>query len=202
MRKRIFFTADWHLGHENCLQFDNRPFQSLDDMERTLIKRFNATVPRFGLTYFLGDMGRTPRLKEVLQKLNGTHVLVLGNHDHKMHGMYNKGFHVVVNSASLIIAKQIVTLSHCPLTGVWREDTSNFKNSTPGENWHREKYNVQYSVPNFGQFHLHGHTHMSKERGSVKSGRQWDVGVVGNNYQPVSISQVESWINKTLKEGE
>ena len=67
-----------------------------------------------------------------------------------------------------------------------------------GENWHGElRPNFQqYQVPNNGQFHLHGHIHSPNGGKSVKIlDKQMDVGVVANNYRPVSISTIESWIS-------
>ena len=85
MRKQIFFTSDWHIGHENCLKFDNRPFRDLAHMHSELIKNFNKQVPKDGLTYFLGDifLGSSEEAKTVLSQLNGTKILIVGNHDKK-----------------------------------------------------------------------------------------------------------------------
>jgi len=41
---------------------------------------------------------------------------------------------------------------------------------------------------------------LSKKESQKILGRQFDVGVVANNYMPVSWSQIESWIASVLKE--
>ena len=69
---------------------------------------------------------------------------------------------------------------------------------THGDNWHGEHKQTKFSTDNRGQFHLSGHIH-SKKCDKIL-GRQYDVGVVGNDYRPVSISKIESWITKTLKD--
>lgn len=200
--KPIFFTSDWHLGHENALKFDERPFNGLSHMNEVLITRFNATVPTYGVCYFIGDMGnRTEDIRKVITRLNGIKVLILGNHDHGINTMYGCGFDVVLDKAVMSIAKQQVSISHCPKIGVYREDTKAMKNAS--ENWHgesRDKHR-RFAVPEYGQFHLHGHIHSRKDKPqSVKIlGRQFDVGVTANNYTPVSISQIESWIIKTIQ---
>lgn len=197
--KPIFFTSDWHLGHEKCLEYDQRPFYSIDHMAETLIKRYNSTVPINGVCYFLGDMGnRTEDIRSVITKLNGIKVLILGNHDKGVTTMYNCGFDVVMFSSCIYISDHRITMSHCPLLGTFREDTSDMRNSELKENWHgesREKYR-RHSLKNEGQFHLHGHIHSRKEKTvSTKiSGKQFDVGVTANNYTPVSLSQIESWV--------
>ena len=193
-RRKIFFTSDWHIGHHNCLDFDNRPFKDLQQMHTKLRNNFNATVPEDGVTYVLGDvgMGNVDLLKEFVQSLNGTKILVIGNHDAGINRMYNIGFTAVLHNCSLLIAKHLVTLSHCPKRGVYREDTTDMWGSLPSDNWHKEEKHKLYSVSDTDQFHLHGHIHSTKK--NSKLGMQWDIGVVGNSYTPVSMSNVESWI--------
>lgn len=198
-RRLIFFTSDLHVGHENVLKFDSRPFRDIDHMEKVLINNFNATVPKDAITYFLGDMGMCSktRLRDVVAQLNGTKVLVLGNHDGGMNAMYRIGFDVVLNSAALWIAGHEVTMTHCPLRGIWRENISGMKGASDGENWHGEHKQLRFSIEDRGQFHLHGHIHSPNSGKSQKIlGKQYDVGVPANNYRPVSISQIESWIAK------
>lgn len=203
--KPTFFTSDWHIGHEKALEYDKRPFKNLDHMNEILIARYNATVPYSGICYFLGDMGnKTEDMRKVFSRLNGTKVLVIGNHDKGITTMYNCGFDVVIYSASIYIGKHRVTMSHCPLNGVYREDTSQMRRADmlaeKGiiENWHgesRERHQM-HTLEDEGQFHLHGHIHSRKDKliSEKISGRQYDVGVTANNYTPVSISTIESWI--------
>lgn len=201
-RKPIFFTSDLHIGHENSIKFDNRPFRDLEHMHSELIRRFNNTVPVNGLTYFLGDVQThsTELTKSVIGQMNGTKVLVVGNHDKNYNSCYNGGFDVVLNNATIYIQHQKVTMSHCPLLGVFREDVADMKGSKEGELWHGESKNARFSVQNDGQFHLHGHIHSPNGGKSTKiAGRQFDVGVVANSFRPVHINEIESWIMKTLK---
>lgn len=193
-RKSIFFTSDQHFFHKNCIDFDNRPFKDVDHMHRVLINNYNHTVPEDGICYFVGDfsMGNSEQTKEILSKLNGTKILIIGNHDAGINSMYSKGFDVVLNTATICIAGEMVTISHCPLRGVFRENTEGMRGAKEGENWHGESRHQKFSLEDTGQFHLHGHLHSSKE--DCKLGRQYDIGVVANNYYPVSLSQVESWI--------
>jgi len=192
---KSYFTSDWHVGHQAVLTFDQRPFLDLGHMHAMLVANYNATVGAQDTCYFLGDMGlcSADLLKSVVTQLNGTKVLVLGNHDRGAHAMRQLGFDVVLNMATVILANEIVTMTHCPLRGVWREDVTGMKGAVPGENWHKESKHEQFSIPDFGQFHIHGHTHkMPKDR---TLGRQMDVGVRANNYRPVSNSFIEKWIS-------
>lgn len=199
MKSKLYFTSDWHVGHHNCLSFDNRPYKDLDEMHEALIKNFNYLVPDHGITYFLGDMGlcNNGLLKSVIDRLNGKKILIEGNHDRGMDSMYGAGFDVVLQKGQFSIGETIITMSHCPLKGVYREDTSGMCNSDGTENWHNEdKYADKYAFEDFGQVHLHGHIHSPNGGKSQKIlGRQMDVGVIANNYKPVSLSEVQSFIN-------
>lgn len=200
MRKQVFFTSDWHIGHGNCLKFDNRPFENINEMHKTLVANFNKQVPTDGITYFLGDMvlSNIEVTKCVIDQLNGLKILIRGNHDKGIETCYNAGFDVVMNSSSLNIGGELVTLTHCPLKGLYREDTTTMKGRTEGENWHGENRHPDFSIENFGQFHLHGHIHSPNKGQSQKIlDRQYDVGCVGNNYRPVHIGVIDSWISKT-----
>jgi calcineurin-like phosphoesterase family protein len=199
----MWFTSDWHIGHANAIKFDQRPFKDLDHMHETLIAKFNKAVSPTDTTWFLGDMGSDmAAVTKVMQRLNGRKILLWGNHDKSFGAMYNAGFDLVLYSASLSIHGQKVTLSHCPLRDTWREDLSHIdpKSKEPWHGHDRPKHRM-CSVPNEGQFAIHGHIHSApwKTTCSKTLGRQMDVGVVGNNYRPYHIGEIESWIVKTLE---
>jgi calcineurin-like phosphoesterase family protein len=132
--------------------------------------------------------------------MTGTKVLILGNHDKGVESMYKAGFDCVLYGAVMQIAGKRVTLSHCPLLGVYREKTEGMLGSQQDENWHGESRLKQriFTTTDEGQHHLHGHIHSPNGGKSQKIlGRQFDIGVVANGYRPVSISVIESWIAKT-----
>jgi len=204
--KKVFFTSDWHIGHEKSIEMDNRPFSDVEHMKRVLINNFNASVPVDGVTYFLGDMGMctSKELTSVMSQLNGIKILVLGNHDKGPNSMYNTGFDVVLYGAVLNLAKHRVTVSHCPLLDTFREDTTDMKGCDGTQLWHGNDRDThkKLSFVNEGQFHLHGHIHSRKDKKVSKriEDRQLDVGVCANNYRPVSQSQVESFIARIINE--
>lgn len=197
---KIFFTSDWHIGHANIIKFSNRPFKDTHEMHSAFIQRYNSVVPLNGICFFLGDMGTDLNLiKSVLSCLKGKKILILGNHDKGMLAMYNAGFDAVLYNTTLSIYGNLVTLSHCPLLDTYREDTSQMRGGENCPNWHGEHKHKKFSMVNNGQFHLHGHCHAPNSgKSKVQEGKQWDVGVDGNNYTPVSLYQVEKWIRKML----
>lgn len=204
--KNHFVTSDWHISHPNSIKFDQRPFRDVEHMHSVLIKNYNTDVPKNGICYFLGDIGiaSTEKTKAVIEALNGTKILILGNHDKGVESMLNCGFDAVLYGAVTYLQGQRVTMSHCPLMGVYREPTDHFENEkVRGGNWHGENKNQRFSFKDYGQFHLHGHIHSgpaSKDKQKILL-RQFDIGVPGNHYRPVPMAAIESWIMKTLKNG-
>lgn len=197
-RKNLFWTSDWHLGHVNCLIFDKRPFDDLDHMHRVLINNYNASVSEDSVCYFLGDVGfsKPDITMNIIKQLNGTKVLILGNHDNGMYSMYDKGFDVVLNSAVIYVGDKRVSMSHCPLPGIFREDITGMKGAKDGTHWHGEDKNQRFTSQDLTvDYHIHGHIHSGPHNEKVKStNKQFDVGVVANGYRPVSLSAIESWI--------
>ena len=202
-----YFTSDWHLYHAVSIDFDKRPFRDLDHMHEVLINNYNSTIGENDICYFLGDLGngRPEDLGKIIKQLNGTKIIILGNHDKPgLDRWLVQGFSAVLYGAQFVIAKNNITASHCPLLDTYREDTTNMKGVSPREPWHgnsRPRHRL-HSFPNWGQFHIHGHIHSRKGNNkSVKIlHRQFDVGVCANDYRPVSKSTLESWIAKTLQE--
>lgn len=90
-----FIISDWHFNHFNCLSFkcaDGTPvrdFSSVDEMNETMIERHNAVVKPQDKVYFLGDAyfhatkksGPLADISTLLKRLNGTLILIPGNHD-------------------------------------------------------------------------------------------------------------------------
>ncbi len=83
-RKRVFVISDLHLDHTNIISYCNRPFQSTEEMNRSIIKKWNETVRQDDVVYFLGDMsfGRESRKIDYWAgKLNGNITFIKGSHD-------------------------------------------------------------------------------------------------------------------------
>ncbi|MEG1353678.1 MAG: metallophosphoesterase family protein [Bacilli bacterium] len=79
-----YFISDLHFRHENILSFDNRPFQTVQEMEAKIINNWNKKVNNKDTVYILGDFSLSRDEKvwiEILDKLNGKKVLIRGNHD-------------------------------------------------------------------------------------------------------------------------
>lgn len=78
-----FFTADTHYHHKNILDFEDRPYESLDEMNQGLIDVWNKNVSKVDTVYHLGDFsfGNYKQWVETLDQLKGNIILIKGNHD-------------------------------------------------------------------------------------------------------------------------
>jgi calcineurin-like phosphoesterase family protein len=83
----IFLWADTHFNHEGIIRLANRPYGSVEEMNRDLIRRWNLAVGPRDTVYLLGDFGFNRRgsepLSTIFAALNGHKHLVVGNHDEK-----------------------------------------------------------------------------------------------------------------------
>jgi len=80
-----YILSDLHLGHENIIDYCDRPFTSVQEMNDTLIENWNRTVDTNDIVFFLGDLGHfadETQLRDWLDKLDGRIVFIGGNHDH------------------------------------------------------------------------------------------------------------------------
>jgi len=51
-----FFSADQHFGHSNIIKYCNRPFASVEEMDRVMVERWNARISPKDNVYLLGDV--------------------------------------------------------------------------------------------------------------------------------------------------
>ena len=80
---RTFVTSDLHLGHYNIIEYCNRPFRRLDEMNNTLINNWNSQVKAKDTVFFLGDLafGKHSKTDDWIDQLNGNIIFFKGNHD-------------------------------------------------------------------------------------------------------------------------
>lgn len=82
--QKVFLISDTHFSHNNVIQYEYRPFKDTDEMDNYMIENWNDTISENDLVFHLGDviLSGAKRAEEVLTKLNGRKILILGNHDH------------------------------------------------------------------------------------------------------------------------
>ena len=128
---QVFVIGDPHFNHSNLLTSENRPFCSIEEMNKALIKNWNNTVGKFDHVNVLGDFA-FGECKFILQQLKGIKILVMGNHDRRKSPNYwlKQGFNEVVRypiiyqSKSSHLYNNKFIFSHEPIEG----DIGYFKN--------------------------------------------------------------------------
>src|ERR1017187_8464250 len=79
-----WFTADFHFGHNNIIRYCNRPFRSVEEMDKTILERLNASVKANDILYFLGDfcIGSKARVLAHRKQIRSRQISALAvNHD-------------------------------------------------------------------------------------------------------------------------
>jgi calcineurin-like phosphoesterase family protein len=90
---KTFLIADTHFGHANILSFKRadgsplRDFLDIKEHDAALMDNWNSVVKPEDKVYHLGDVGFTnfTHIQCIFNHLNGTKILIKGNHDgHKL----------------------------------------------------------------------------------------------------------------------
>ena len=113
---KIYFIADTHFNHKNILEYCNRPFADVEEMNKILVNNWNDTVKHDDIVYMLGDfcMGNKQEIKKFTEKLNGRKFLVMGNHDrYNMRAYMELGFEKAYDKS--VLFDNFIILSHAPL---------------------------------------------------------------------------------------
>ena len=183
-KQKIFFTSDLHFGHENVIRFDNRPFNTVEEMDEEMIKRWNAKVGKGDIVYVLGDFiwkAATNEAVSIIRRLNGQIILIKGNHDRFLHNAAaKKALAGIKDYDDICVTLEDGTTRRCILSHYF----------IPFYNGHR-----------YQAIHLHGHSHFTEE--SVEEVRIttelnekgydlkiYNVGCMYWNYTPVTLDEI------------
>ena len=113
---QIYFIADTHFGHKNIIAYENRPFASVEDMDKALIENWNKAVQPEDTVFMLGDFSfyGKEQTAAICKSLNGIKYLVQGNHDRNTPAWYRDcGFTEVFPYP--IVFQEFWMLSHEPM---------------------------------------------------------------------------------------
>lgn len=103
------------LGHKNIIDYCDRPFSSVEEMNEKMIEEWNNLIEKDDKVWHLGDFafGSKDNVKNIISRLNGKIYLVKGNHDKMSNQWYRDiGFKEVYDYP--IIIDDFVVLSHEP----------------------------------------------------------------------------------------
>lgn len=163
MTRSVYFTADTHFGHRRVIDYSQRPFQDVEEMDETLISNWNAVVRRGDSVYHLGDFALcdVERATTIVARLAGQKFLVFGNHDKALrkHKPFLEHWVWQRELTDITVEDQKIVLCHYAML-TWKSS-------------------------HHGTWQLHGHSH-----GSLREdprARRLDVGVDCWEQRPVSF---------------
>lgn len=173
----IYFTSDLHFGHKNVIRFDNRPFTSVEEMDQTLIERWNKKVTNDDVVYVLGDISwhNDQKTCEIFSQLHGKKILIRGNHD-RVHGKVKDCFEEICFYKEIVLPdKTHIVLCHYPI--------------------------VFFNRHHYGAYMLYGHVHNSHEWNMTENYKfelqqldikcnMFNVGCMVRNYEPVTLDEI------------
>lgn len=155
-----YFTADTHFNHENIIKYCKRPFDSVEDMNRTIINNWNSIVYSTDIVYHLGDFG-FGNVKDIFNKLRGVKVLIPGSHDGESNLFMNSPIMELYPGIKDEYGNmRLIVLSHYAMR-VWPKS-------------------------HYASWHLYGHSHGQLP----PYGLSFDVGIDTNNFYPYSLDQI------------
>jgi len=168
----IFLTSDTHFGHKNIIEYTNRPFQTVEEMDEVIIKNINKTVGEDDELYILGDFcmnggyEKRSRYRNLIKCKNV--YLILGNHDTRLVDTFKPSpFQLEQDYMELKFEDTMFCLSHYPFLS-----------------WHNRE---------LGSIMCHGHIHSDSRNNEINQWQnvyRYDVGVDANKYRPVSIYDI------------
>jgi calcineurin-like phosphoesterase family protein len=159
---KIWVLSDHHFSHKNIIKFENRPFDSVEQMNEFMIQAHNDIVASDDIVYFLGDVSFNQKIAvNQVNALNGKKVLITGNHDDLRNTAFVDAFDEVHTYLRHKLFGHEVVMFHYPI--------------------------AEWDKMHYGSIHLHGHVH-GKEMG-IK-GRIYDVWAGGNNYTPYNMEEL------------
>lgn len=166
------FTSDPHYNHKNIIEFCQRPWWSIDMMNEGLIERYNSIIKDGDVVLWGGDcfFGNIKDAAAIMKRLNGSKVLVRGNHDRQSRVMAAIGFSLVMDECLIEIAGKPVRIKHYPYVD------KRFPDRCPKIR------------PN--EILIHGHTHSTEK----VNGNQIHIGVDAWDYRPAMYEEIEELV--------
>lgn len=173
----FFFTSDWHLFHKRIQEFCSysRKGSSPEEMSKLIVQNVLSTLSCGDTLYNLGDVsfGSEQETFQLLMQIKNAgikHILILGNHDHRIKKSepLQSCFDEIYDDLDLEIGKKnYIVLNHFPK-----------------KVWHRSHH---------GAYHLYGHSHSQYQ--PVDGQRSMDIGIdtrASGDMKPYSLQEIES----------
>lgn len=157
MRKiNTFFTADLHLGHTNIIEYCNRPFATIEEMDHALIQNWNNVVGIDDTVYMQGDLTLGANAHSYMKQLNGRIKVISPDWHHDKQWLAKRNSIVGTGDN----CKYLWDILERPPVYYGAEHATEIEkvwlhlSHYPLAEWDRKHY---------GALHLHGHSHAKLE---------------------------------------
>lgn len=159
---KVYFWSDLHLFHSHIIDYENRPFKDVKEMNRSLLNNWKSTIKKKEIIFNLGDFSflvKKDIISGILQECPGYKILILGNHDRNKSVKWwlDAGFNEVYKYP--IIYENFYILSHEPI----------------------------YLNKHMPYVNIHGHMHKEK----YERNQHVNVSVEQINYKPVLFDDIK-----------
>lgn len=171
LQGNVFFTADNHFDHKNIIGYLDRPFRCVEEMNETMVERWNSRVKPSDVVVHAGDFawGGAAGAAKFASRLNGRILLARGNHDPDR---LPDCFERVSQILELQVGPARIVVCHYAML-TWNESCN-------------------------GAWHLFGHTH---GRMAPPAGRPMlDIGVDCHGFAPLHFDEVRDRIERVCPE--
>lgn len=179
----VWFTSDWHLNHTNIIKYCNRPFDTVEEMNISLLDRCNSLVKKSDVLFYLGDWcfhHRYNKLVEFAKIFRDSLVckniyFLFGNHDRKLRedDNFKKLWIGTYDLLEIKVKDQSIVLCHYAM-----------------RTWNKSHH---------GSWHLYGHSHggLSDDTAALS----FDCGTDCFNFFPINFTKVEEIIKEKILHG-
>lgn len=167
----IYYISDLHFGHRHVIGMDDRPFETIEEMDETLIRLWNERITDEDDVYIVGDFAYHNGYSATwyLRQLKGRKHLIIGNHDRHTIQDHKavECFASVEKMLRIMDDGRVVSLCHFPTA-----------------EWNGKRH---------GGYHVHGHIHIRRDdvyEFMSRYDNALNAGCMINGYRPVTLDEL------------
>ena len=167
----IYYISDLHFGHRRVIEMDGRPFETIEQMDETIMARWNERVTEEDDVYIVGDFAyhNAYTASWYLRRLRGRKHLIIGNHDYNtvQDEKALECFASVEKMLRITDNGRTVCLCHYPIA-----------------EWNGKRH---------GGYHVYGHLHVRRDEVYAfmsRFDRALNAGCMLNGYRPATLEEL------------
>lgn len=174
-QSEVYVAADLYLGYNNIIRRNNRPFMTVEEMNKLLLKNWNDTISSDDIVYFLGDISYGENAQTIdywLKRLSGNIVFIKGDDD------FSEEIEFLLDYVTVNVGDKHFCLVHNPADAP--EDF---------DGWIIHAHNYSHD--------LQKHPFIDRQRKTI------NISLEATDYRPVSFAEIEgivSWADSIYSE--